>query len=275
MLQQLIAISPVRVQPAPSAGCPPSPTPNILAAVRNTGEQRRLAAYLKGAFSAFLVPCIPGIGRVLEMHQTEAIIIDIESFPGEAPHICAQLKASPSYGHIPIILLFSASNARLRIQCLDAGADALLEKPYSKTHLLAQIRNLDFNRARIKEYLTHTRPGPAPVPDITEDSLFSRRLDNLISDNLSNASLNVDLLAHMMNMSRPTFYRKLKGISTASPLELINTARLNKAAELIKNTGHTIAEVAVMVGFHSRSNFGKAFYRQFHLSPTAFRAKHS
>ena len=267
MLQQLTAISPARIQPAPPAGCPPSPTPNILAAVRNTGEQRRLATYLKGAFSAFLVPCIPGIGRVLEMHQTEAIIIDIESFPGEAPHICAQLKASPCYGHIPIILLFSASNARLRIQCLDAGADALLEKPYSKTHLLALIRNLDFNRARIKEYLTHTQSAP------TTDCLFSNKLESIISDNLSNPNLSVDLLARLMNMSRPTFYRKLKERGDASPLDLITSARLSKAAELIRNTGHTIAEIAIMVGFHSRSNFGKAFHRQFHLSPTAFRAE--
>lgn len=273
MLQQLIAIPPVRIQPAPPAVCPSSSTPNILAAVRNTGEQRRLASYLKGAFSAFLVPSITGICRILELHQTEAIIIDIESFPGEAPLICAQLKASSAYGHIPIILLFSASNARLRIQCLDAGADALLEKPYSKTHLLAQIRNLDFNRAKIKEYLSH--PSLTPEPVITEDTLFSRRLEHLISDNLSNANLNVDLLARQMNMSRPTFYRKLKGMSTASPLELINAARLKKAAELIKNTDHTIAEVAVMVGFQSRSNFGKAFYKQFHLSPTAFRTKNS
>jgi len=271
----MIAIPPVRIKPAPSAGCPPSPTPNVLAAVRNPGEQRRLASHLKGAFSALLVPSIPGICRVLEMHQTEAIIIDIESFPGEATLICAQLKASPNFGHIPVILLFSASNARLRIQCLDAGADALLEKPYSKTHLLAQIRNLDHNRARIKEYLALNQPDPGAVPDFTEDSIFSRRLGNLISDNLSNPDLSVDLLARLTNMSRPSFYRKLKTISDASPLELINTARIKKAAELIKNSDHTISEVAIMVGFHSRSNFGKAFYRQFHLSPTAFRSKHS
>ncbi|WP_431209955.1 helix-turn-helix domain-containing protein [Puia sp. P3] len=60
-------------------------------------------------------------------------------------------------------------------------------------------------------------------------------------------------------------------MSTASPLELINTARIKKAAEMITRTDRTIAEVAAMVGFHSRSNFGKAFYKQFHLSPTAYR----
>jgi AraC-like DNA-binding protein len=271
----MIAIPPARTRPALPAAYAPSPTPSILAAVRDAGEQRRLASYLKGAFSALLVPGIPTIYRILETQETEAIIIDIESFPGEATLLCAQLKASPRFGHIPVILLFSASNARLRIQCLDAGADALLEKPYSKTHLLAQIRNLDFNRARLKEYLALTQPHPEPAPDHSPDSLFSTRLDDLISSNLSNPDLSVDHLAQLMNMSRPTFYRKLKAISDSSPLERINTARIKKAAELIKNSDRTIAQIATMVGFHSRSNFGKAFYKQFQLSPTAFRAKHS
>ncbi|WP_431209954.1 hypothetical protein ACQ86N_28155 [Puia sp. P3] len=201
----MIAIQPLRLQPTPSAGRPPQQASSIMAAVRNPGEQQRLASYLKGTFSAYLVPSIPHIYKVLEMQQTGAIIIDIESFPGEATLLCSQLKASRQFGHIPVILLFSASNIRLRIQCLDAGADALLEKPYSRTHLLAQLRNLDRNRALIKEYLTQPLPDPTPATDPAADASFSHRLDHLISENLYNADLNIDLLARLMNMSRPTF----------------------------------------------------------------------
>jgi len=127
----------------------------------------------------------------------------------------------------------------------------------------------------VRRTIDNDKQCQARTSNFTEDSIFSRRLGNLISDNLSNPDLSVDLLARLTNMSRPSFYRKLKTISDASPLELINTARIKKAAELIKNSDRTISEVAIMVGFHSRSNFGKAFYRQFHLSPTAFRSKHS
>jgi hypothetical protein len=36
----------------------------------------------------------------------------------------------------------------------------------------------------------------------------------------------------MMNMSRGTFYRKIKGLSDLTPNELIMLSRLKKAAEL-------------------------------------------
>jgi len=263
----MIASPRVLIKAAPPAGC--APTTNILMVVRDPGEQHRLMGYLNtaGAFSTFSTPNTHDIYKLLRLRPVQAILIDIESFPGEATRLCAQLKDSPDAGHIPVILLFSASSSRLRIQCLDAGADALLEKPFSQTHLLAQIRNLDRNRTRIKEYFTHPIPEPP-------DSIFSKSLDHLISDNLSNPGLNVDLLARLMNMSRPTFYRKIKSVSNASPNELINTARLKKAADLITTTDHTIAQIARMVGFHSRSNFGKAFFRVFHVSPTTFRLKH-
>lgn len=241
-----------------------APNANILIVVRDQGEQRRLTGYLTGAFATFTTPNTHDIYNMLRLRPVQAIIIDMGSFPGEATRLCAQLKESPDAAHIPVILLFSPSSSRLRIQCLDAGADALLEKPFSQTHLLAQIRNLDHNRTRIKEYLTNPHPG-------STDSAFAKNLDQIIYENLSNPQLNVDLLARLMNMSRPTFYRKMKDLSNASPNELINSARLAKAADLIANTHQTIAEIAATVGFHSRSNFGKAFFRQFHASPTTFR----
>ncbi|MBS1601879.1 MAG: helix-turn-helix domain-containing protein [Bacteroidetes bacterium] len=280
MLQQMIAIPPVRNLPAPPAGLLPISTANIVVAVRNSGEEQRLASYLKGSFSALLVPSIPGIYKILAIRQVDAIIIDTGSFPGEATYLCAELKTSREFGHIPVILLFPTTSARLRIQCLEAGADALLEKPYSKTHLLAQIRNLDRNRTRIREYFAQPHSDqPSPGTDTAAfapaaNPGFLKELNHLISNNLSNADLNIDLLARLMHMSRPTFYRKLKATTQYSPLELINSARMKKAAELITRTDHTIAEIMHMAGFRSRSNFGKAFYRHFHLSPTDFRTKH-
>lgn len=258
----MIASQRVLIKAAPAASC--APAANILIVVRDPDEQRRLTAYLTGIFATSSTPNTHDIYRLLHLRPVQAIIIDMGSFPGEATRLCAQLKDSPDTGHIPVILLFSPASSRLRIQCLEAGADALLEKPFSQTHLLAQIRNLDRNRTRIQQHLTNSHPEPA-------DSTFSKNLDHFIYDNLSNPGLNVDLLARLMNMSRPTFYRKMKDLSNASPNELINAARLEKAADLIANTNQTIAEIAAMVGFHSRSNFGKAFFRQFHTSPTVFR----
>jgi AraC-like DNA-binding protein len=106
-----------------------------------------------------------------------------------------------------------------------------------------------------------------------ENEAFLSRLNNLISDNLRNMDLSVDILARLMNMSRPTFYRKIKCLSDLTPNELINTARLNKAAELISTSDFKVFEVTKMVGFNSQSNFGKAFMKQFNVTPTEFQKK--
>ena len=45
--------------------------------------------------------------------------------------------------------------------------------------------------------------------------------------------LDIDKLLKMMNMSRPTFYRKIKGLSDLNSNELINLSRMKKAAELL------------------------------------------
>jgi AraC-like DNA-binding protein len=74
----------------------------------------------------------------------------------------------------------------------------------------------------------------------------------------------------MMNMSRPTLYRKIKGISNLTPNELINLSRLKKAAELLAENNYKINEVADMVGYNVPANFSRDFQKQFGMSPSAY-----
>ena len=75
-------------------------------------------------------------------------------------------------------------------------------------------------------------------------------------------------------MSRPTFYRKIKGVSDLSPNELINITRLKKAAELLVEGKYKIYEVADIVGFASQHHFARSFLKQFGLSPSEYQAVH-
>ena len=70
--------------------------------------------------------------------------------------------------------------------------------------------------------------------DLNGNDGFNKRLNDLIAAHLHNRSLNVDMLASLMNMSRPTFYRKIKTITDLTPNELINLARLKQAAKLME-----------------------------------------
>jgi AraC-like DNA-binding protein len=108
------------------------------------------------------------------------------------------------------------------------------------------------------------------------DEVFLESLNGAIYQNLENTELDVEHLAKIMNMSRPTLYRKIKAISDLTPNELINISRLKKAAELLASSDHKIYEIADMVGYTSQNNFGRRFLKQFGMPPTDYqRMKHS
>jgi AraC-like DNA-binding protein len=158
-----------------------------------------------------------------------------------------------------------------KIEGLELGADAYIEKPFSPEFLRVQIANLLANRAKIKEYF-----ASSPLVHIKSmayskaDELFLERLNEAIYNNLEDADLDVEKLAQLVNMSRPTLYRKIKSISDLTPNELINITRLKRATELLLKSHYKIYEVAEMVGYGSQTNFGRNFLKQFGMTPTDY-----
>ncbi|HEX6430930.1 MAG TPA: AraC family transcriptional regulator [Niastella sp.] len=103
---------------------------------------------------------------------------------------------------------------------------------------------------------------------------FIKKLNDFLFENIQNSALNVNLLAKSLYMSRPTLYRKIKAITDLTPNELINLARLKKAAELLGSADYKVFEIAKMVGFNSQSSFGKAFLKHFKVTPTEYQLIH-
>jgi two-component system, cell cycle response regulator len=94
----------------------------------------------------------------------------------------------------------------------------------------------------------------------------------MIQLNLGRLDFDIDELATLMNMSRPTLYRKVKAITDLSPLELVTVTRLKRAAEMLVMGDYKIYEIAEHVGFTSSSVLGRAFQKQFGVSPSAYAA---
>ena len=102
---------------------------------------------------------------------------------------------------------------------------------------------------------------------------FLKRLYECISENIHNKVLSVDWLTNVMNMSRPTLYRKIKSLTNQTPNELIGSARLQQAAILMASANYKVFEVAEMVGFYSSSSFCKAFLKKYKVTPIAYQRK--
>tara|TARA_R110002033_G_C3896973_1_gene239665 strand:+ start:19115 stop:23086 length:3972 start_codon:yes stop_codon:yes gene_type:complete len=209
--------------------------------------------------------------EILINKNVQLIISDV-MMPGmDGFTFCDKVKTNIETSHIPIILLTAKSSLKAKIEGLESGADAYIEKPFSMDHLYAQISNLIVNRSNIIEHyssspLAHVKS----IAHTKTDEIFINKLDNAIYANISNGDLNVELLAEMMNMSKSTLYRKINNLSNLSPNELINITRLKKAAEHLRSGNYKIYEIAEMVGYNSQTTLLRNFQKQFNMTPSEY-----
>ena len=129
----------------------------------------------------------------------------------------------------------------------------------------SKIRKL--NQEAVERELERRRAAATP-----ENLKFMDRVKNLMEENLSNPSFNVNTLVDELHMSRSTLYRKMRVITDIPVNDYIKQYRLNKAAKLIAEKTWPIAEVASMVGFNSLSYFSRCFHAQFGVSPKDYKA---
>lgn len=208
---------------------------------------------------------------VLNEEAVNLIISDVMMPKMDGFELCKKVKSTVEYSHIPVILLTARNTIQSKVEGLELGADAYIEKPFSKEHLLAQIQSLLTNRAMIRDYfasspLVHIKS----IAHTKADEKFLSLLNTSIQEHMEDLDLDVEKLARIMNMSRITLYRKIKAVSNLTPLELINITRLKKAAELLADAEYKVYEIADMVGYSSQSNFARNFLKQFNMTPTDY-----
>jgi two-component system, cell cycle response regulator len=208
---------------------------------------------------------------ILDKETVQLVISDVMMPIMDGFELCRRMKSNFEYSHIPVILLTAKNGIQAKVQGLEIGADAYIEKPFSKEHLQAQIASLLNNRNIIRQYfagspLIHIKS----MAHSKADETFLETLHETINRNLEDTDLDVEKLAQIMNMSRITLYRKIKAISVLTPIELINITRLKRGAELLAEGSHKIFEVSYMVGFSSQSNFARNFQKQFNITPSEY-----
>ena len=83
----------------------------------------------------------------------------------------------------------------------------------------------------------------------------------MVVANMQNPDFCLDDMASLLNMSRSSLNRKIKGILDMTPNDYIRLERLKKAAQLLKEGECKINEVCYMTGFNTPSYFTKCFQK--------------
>lgn len=205
----------------------------------------------------------------------DLIISDVMMPTQDGFGMCQQLKSDPRTSHIPVILLTARSDDDAYVEGIDKGADVYLTKPFNPQVLKSYVKNLIALRQRLREQFAryiHLEPDEQPTNTFEEE--FIKRIASYTEAHLTTPDFNTDVLADVSNMSRSTFYRKLKAITGLSGSEFIKLIRLKHSASLLKSGNFNITQAAYEAGFNDLKHFRKSFLKQFGLTPSDYLKQH-
>lgn len=214
--------------------------------------------------------------EIVKEYMPNMIISDIMMPEMRGDELCHVLKNDIETSHIPIILLTALNNDRNIIEGLKTGADEYIVKPFNIGILRATISNILTNRSLLRhKYANLEQNDDEDATTCTNcstdlDWKFISSVKKHVEENMDNGALNVEMLCSLLNMSRTSFYNKIKALTDQAPADYIRLIRLKRAAQLLKEQKYSITEVAEMTGFSDAKYFREVFKKHFSVSPSQY-----
>jgi len=242
---------------------------------------------------AYTASCLPDYRLAVGKDGKEGIEIATEIIPDliitdvmmpfvDGFELCRRLRNDEHTSHIPIIMLTAKADMESKLEGLQQGADAYLEKPFHPEELLLRIKKLLELRHNLRQfYLKKAGLGnngtpvaitPAEVNATRKEDGFVRRIRETIEEHLTEPDFTVEQLCKLVFMSHSQLHRKLDALTGYSPNKFIRTIRLNKAKDLLKNSSDSIASIALDCGYNDPGYFGRIFKQECQLTPHEWRA---
>jgi ligand-binding sensor domain-containing protein/signal transduction histidine kinase/DNA-binding response OmpR family regulator len=231
----------------------------------------------------YISETLAGIGKVIsakngkegveKAFQTipDLVVSDVMMPEMDGYTLCKTLKTDNHTSHIPIILLTAKSDDVSHIQGIELGADNYLAKPFNPEVLISHVKSLIKSRKKLKElFANRLNLAPNQVEVSSFDEELIKKSIEYIEANMQREKPSIDDLASQLNMSRSTFYRKLKALTGMSGSDFISLIRLKRSAQLLETGEYSVSMAAYEVGYNDLKNFRKSFHSQFGMNPSDY-----
>ncbi|TVX96477.1 helix-turn-helix domain-containing protein [Cohnella terricola] len=97
------------------------------------------------------------------------------------------------------------------------------------------------------------------------------QLKEHVAEQYNNADLSLYRLAEQVGRPEKYISQLFKEVTGDNLSDYIERVRMDRAGQLLKEYGHTIDEIAALVGYNSSHSFRRAFKRVIGVSPSAYR----
>ncbi len=210
---------------------------------------------------------------IVQNVKPDLVISDIMMPKMNGDELCSKIKSDINISHIPVILLTALNDKDNIIRGLRTGADEYITKPFDISILKATIITILANREALKNRFAQLdiKNNDEYINGASElDREFMTKVKEIIERSLQDSNFNVDILCSAINMSRSSFYNKIKVLTDQAPADFIRSIRLTRAAELLRSKRYNISEVADMTGFSDAKYFREVFKKHYNMSPSKY-----
>jgi signal transduction histidine kinase/DNA-binding response OmpR family regulator/ligand-binding sensor domain-containing protein len=201
----------------------------------------------------------------------DLVVSDLMMPKMDGYEVCKRLKSDERTSHIPVILLTAKAGDEDKLKGLETGADDYLVKPFNSRELVVRIRNLiDLRRTLRLRFSEMIMVKPKDIAGSSVDQLFLEKALAVVESEMGDEHFSVHKFSEELHMSHMQLHRKLKAITNQSAGQFIKNARLQRAADLLRNNSGNVSEIAYRVGFSSPAYFTKCFREQFGILPSDY-----
>ncbi len=203
----------------------------------------------------------------------DIIIMDVMMPELNGIEVCGKLKKDERTSHIPIIMLTAKTSVHHQFEGLASGADDYITKPFNFDLLSTRVLNLLESRRKLRErYSQQFLLKPKNIVIDNPNALFLQRVIRVIEENMAEPDFNVELLAREIGMSHSVLYRKVVALTGKPINDFIKSIRLQRAAQLLKQSNLQIVEISDRVGFSNSKYFSTCFKAEFGKTPSEYAA---
>lgn len=236
----------------------------ILLVEDNTDMQQTLKRILEPVGQVFIAENGSIAISILEKVKPDIIISDIMMPVMNGTELVKELMNDPNWNKIPILMLTAKNLGEEKTELLKLGVIDYITKPFNPGHFLSKIENLlRLYQNRQKNEFKYTDSSNI------EDLELHKKVGEYVYNNISDTSINIELIADHFLQSRRTLFRIIEAETGMTPGEFIRELRLQKALELVQSKkNYRLKELMVAVGYKTPNGFKRAFYKRFGFHPT-------
>ncbi|RZJ47990.1 MAG: response regulator, partial [Chryseobacterium sp.] len=146
----------------------------------------------------------------LQENNVNIVVSDVMMPKMSGTELCAQIKTTIEWSHIPVILLTARTAEEYKIEGLTLGADDYLTKPFNFDLLKLRVdKFLDWTKKSHQAFSQKIDVAPSEITITSLDEQLIEKAIRAVEENISDPDFTVEELSAIVGLSRTHLYKKL------------------------------------------------------------------